>query len=366
MYSSLTRRLIGVAVVFAALAFTVSAFAQYGGLAGKCTGEDGKPLVGYTVKIEPQGVKKSLHVKTDKKGMYTYIGPYLGDYNIALLDPNGTQVFNINNQHVALGESTELNIDLAKEKASAHKQQMANPETAQKVEETTKSQKEFAGLKATFDQAALLSNQQHYSEAAAMFEKAVPLADSKNLPIVLSRLADTYASAAKHDQSRDARTQDEQKAIETYQKVLQLIPNDPGLHNNLGSVYAEMGKIDDAQKEFQKAADLNPAGASTYYYNLGVVMVNQGKMDEAAVALKKATDLGPANANAFYWYGMALLGKAETKPDGTIVAVPGTVEAFQNYLKLQPNGPWAQAAQASLDQIQGKVQTEYKKAKKKS
>ena len=366
MHSSLTRRLTGVAVVFAALAFTVSAFAQYGGLTGKCTGEDGKPLVGYTVKIVPQNAKKSLQVKTDKKGTYTYIGLYLGDYNIALLDPNGRQVFNINNQHVALGDPTELDIDLAKEKDSARKQQMANPESAQKIEESTKEQKQFIGLKGTFDQAALLYNQKHYSEAAAMFEKAVPLADSKNLPIVLSRLADTYGSAAKQVQDKDTRTQDEQKAIETYQKVLQLIPNDPALHNNLGSVYAEMGKIDDAQKEFQKAADLNPAGASTYYYNLGVVMVNQGKMDEAAVALKKATDLGPANANAFYWYGMALLGKAETKPDGSVVAVPGTVEAFQNYLKLQPNGPWAQAAQASLDQIQGKVQTEFKKTKKKS
>ena len=107
--------------------------------------------------------------------------------------------------------------------------------------------------------------------------------------------------------------QDQQKAIDTYQKAMALSPNDPALHNNLGSVYAEMGKVADAQEEFQKAADLNPAGASGYYYNLGVVMVNQGKMDEASTALKKATDLDPNNANAFYWYGMALLGKAEDK-----------------------------------------------------
>ena len=159
--------------------------------------------------------------------------------------------------------------------------------------------------------------------------------------------------------------QDEQKAIDNYQKTLQMTPNDAGLHNNLGSVYAEMGKVADAQAEFQKAADLNPSGASGYYYNLGVVMVNQGKMNDAAVALKKATDLGPNNANAFYWYGMALLGKAEAKPDGTVVAVPGTLEAFENYLKLAPNGQWAQAAQASIDQLKGTVPTEYKKAKKK-
>lgn len=134
-------------------------------------------------------------------------------------------------------------------------------------------------------------------------------------------------------------------------KCLELTPNDAAIRNNLGLVYAEMGKVDEAKAEFQKAADINPAGASGYYCNLGLVMFNQGKMDEAAVALKEATDLDPANASAFYWYGMALLGKAEAKPDGRVVPVPGTVEAFQTYLKLQPNGQWAQAAQASLDQL---------------
>jgi tetratricopeptide (TPR) repeat protein len=230
--------------------------------------------------------------------------------------------------------------------------------------EAAKSQKQLTGLKAMFDQATVLYNQQHFTQAAAMYEQALPLAKEKNVPIVLARLGDTYEKAAVQEQSVDARTQDQQKAIDYYQKAIQATPDDPSLHNNLGSVYAGMGKVADAQAEFQKAAELNPAGASGYYYNLGVVMVNQGKMDEAATSLKKATDLDPNNANAFYWYGMALLGKAEYKSDGTVVAVPGTMEAFKHYLKLQPNGQWAQAAQASLDTIQGKVPTEYKKAKK--
>jgi tetratricopeptide (TPR) repeat protein len=242
---------------------------------------------------------------------------------------------------------------------------MANPETAKKIEEQAKEQKQFTGLKATFDQGTLLFNQQRFAEAAAMYEQALPMAKDKNVPIVLARLADSYNNAAKQEQNRDTRLQDQQKAISNYQMAIQITPNDAALHNNLGSVYAEMGKVADAQKEFQTAADLNPAGASGYYYNLGVVMVNQGKMDEAGVALKKATDLDPNNANAFYWYGMALLGKAETKPDGSVVPVPGTMEAFQTYLKLQPTGQWAQAAQASIDQLKAAVPTEYKAPKKK-
>ena len=365
MHGSLTRRLTGVVVLLAAFAFTVSAFAQNGGLTGKCTGEDGKPLAGYTIQVERQEMKWTSHVKTDKKGGYTYIGLAPGNYKVTLLNPAGGHVFDIT-RHVGIGEPTEVDFDMAKEVSQSRKEQMANPETAKKIEEAEKDQKQFSGLKATFDQATLLYNQQHFAEAAAMYEQALPLAKDKNIPAVLSQLAQSYANAAKQEQGRDARMQDQQKAIDDFQKAIQLTPNDARLYNNLGSVYADMGKVPEAQAEFQKAAEINPAGASGYYYNLGVVMVNQGKMDEAAVALKKATDLDPTNANAFYWYGMALLGKAETKPDGTIVAVPGTVEAFQTYLKLQPNGQWAQAAQASLDTVQSKVPTEYKKAKKKS
>jgi tetratricopeptide (TPR) repeat protein len=363
MYSSWRRRLSQLAVVFVAFAFTISLFAQTGGVTGKCIGEDGKPLAGYTIKLERQEIKWSSHVKTNKKGEFTYIGLAPGMYKFTLLDPSGGQVFEITD-HVGMGDPTEVNFDMGKERAIAKKEQMANPVTAKKIEEQQKEQKQYTGLKATFDQATLLYNAQRFSEAAAMYERALPMAKDKNVPIVLGRLGDAYGKAAAQEQSRDARMQDEQKAVEYYQKALQLNPNDAPVHNNLGSMYAEMGKVAEAQAEFQKAATINPAGASGYYYNLGVVMYNLGKMDDAAVPLKKATELDPNNANAFYWYGMALLGKAETKPDGTVVPVPGTVEAFQTYLKLQPNGTWAQAAQASLATIQGKVPTEYKKAKK--
>jgi tetratricopeptide (TPR) repeat protein len=361
MCSSLRRRLFELAGALAALAFTVSALAQTGGLTGKCTGEDGKPLVGYIIQVDRQEMKWSQHTKTNKKGEYVYIGLAPATYKVTLLSPTGQQIF-YQTQHVGIGDPTEVDFDMAKERANTMK---ANPEAAKKAEEAQKDQKQFTGLKATFDQGMLLYDQQHYAEAAAMFEKALPMAKDKNVPVVLSQMAQSYGKAAGQEQTRDARLQDQQKAVETYQKAIQLSPNDAGLHNNLGSVYAEMGKVDEAKAEFQKAADLNPAGAGGYYYNLGVVMVNQGKMDDAAVALKKATEIDPKNANAFYWYGMALLGKAETKPDGSVVPVPGTIEAFQSYLKLDPNGQWAQAAQASIEQLKGTVPTEYKKAKKK-
>ncbi len=364
MSSSCARKMIGVAVIGAALLACASGFAQTGGLTGKCTGQDGSVLAGYTVQLDRVEIKWTSKVKTNKKGEYTYIGLAPGMYKVTLKDPSGNAIFNITN-HVGLGDPTEVNFDMAKEMNVAKKEAEANPEFQQKKAVEEKEQKQFTGLKALFDQGTVLYNQKRYSEAAGMYEQALPLAKDKNFPVILARLADTYSKAATLETTPDARKADQDKSLSYYQKALEASPSDASLHNNLGSLYADMGKIPEAQAEFQKAIDLNPTGAAAYYYNMGVILVNKGKMDEAGAALKKCTDLDPTNSNAWYWYGMALMGKAEFKPDGTVVAAPGTVEAFQTYLKLAPTGQWAAASQASLDQLTGKVDTEYKSTKKK-
>jgi tetratricopeptide (TPR) repeat protein len=365
MFGSWKRRVMVGIITLAAVLTCAPIFAQTGGVTGKCVGPDGKVLAGYTVRLERQEVKWVSKVKTNKKGEYIYIGLAPGIYKFTLVDPSGKDVFNITN-HVTLGDPIEVNFDIAKETQEAQKEQMANPEFQKKRAEEEKETKQFTGLKQLFDQGQLLYNQKQYTQAAAMFEQALPLAKDKNAIVVMSRLADTYGKAAGADTTPDARKQDQDKALDYYQKALVLVPSDASLHNNLGSLYADMGKVTEAQAEFQKAAELNPTGASGYYYNLGVILVNRGKMDDAAGVLKKSTDLDPNNANAWYWYGMALMGKADFKADGSVVPFPGTIEAFQHYLKLDPNGTWAAAAQASLDTLQGKVQTEYKKGKKTS
>ncbi len=361
MASSWTRRVMGVVIVFAALLTCIPAFAQTGGVSGKCIGEGGVPLAGYTIQIERTDIKWSSKVKTNKKGEYIYIGLITGPYKLTLLSPEG-KVLLPNNTRVTMGDPTVVDFDIGKATEEAKKAQEANPEYQKQMAE----QKQSANLKSVFDQGRQLYAQKQYADAAAVFEKALPLAKDKNIPIVLGQLADTWAKAASTETNPDARKADQAKSLDYYQKVLQIDPNEASLHNNLGNLYADMGKSTDAAAEFKKAADLDPTHASNYYYNLGAIMVNKGQMDEAAEALKKATDLDPTNANAWYWYGMALMGKAQLKPDGTMVPAPGTVEAFQTYLKLAPTGPNAPAAQASLDSITGKANLEYKKEKKKN
>jgi len=236
-------------------------------------------------------------------------------------------------------------------KAQQERQQTieANPELKKQQEEQEKAKQQFTSLKQVFDQGVALEGQKQYAEAAAMFQKAEPLAKDKNLMAVLEHEAESYHGAKNNDQ-----------AVAVYQKLIGLDPTSAEYHNNLGSVYADMGKGPEAQAEFEKAVQLNPAGASKYYFNLGAIMMNTGKMDEAAAAFKKATDADPTYADAWFLQGQALMGKASMGPDGKIVPAPGTAEALQTYLKLAPNGPHAADAQGMLQSIQGSVQTEFK------
>ena len=332
----------------------VPVFAQTGGLTGKATLEDGTPCVKCPILIDRQDIKGHYPTKTDKKGNYVYVGLPIGNYKVTLQDPQGKTLFYISH-HVGLGDPTEVNFDLKKERAQAAKEQAANPEAQKQLQQQEKEKKQMTGLKQFFDQGQALMAQQKYPEAAAAFAQAEPMAKDKNLVIVLAHEADAYGKAKDYD-----------KAIATYQKAIQMSPTEAYLYDGLGNVYIADRKIPEAQQAFQKAAEVNPAGAAREYYNMGVILVNSGKMNEASQALKKCIDLDPNNANAWYWYGMALLGKAEFKPDGSVVAVPGTAEAFQKYLQLDPKGQWATAAQASLEQIQGKVDLEYSKKRKKS
>ncbi len=356
MFLTKMKKWVALTIILAAMSAALPLFGQTGGITGDVKDDKGTPMVGNPVIIERTDIKGTYKAKTDKHGHYIYIGLPLGTYKITLQDANGKEIYHFGGVHIGMGDPTNQDFDMAKERTEQAKQVQSNPELKKQLEqhnEAEKEQKQMVGLKATFDQGNALYADKKYAEAAAMFEQAVPLAKDKNLVAVLGRLADSYDKAKQYD-----------KAVETYQKAIAADPTDAELHNSLGTVYARANKISDAKDEFKKSAELNPAGASRAYFNLGVVMYNSGKMDEATEALKKATEIDATYADAFFYEGLALMGKATMEGDKMVVP-PGTVEALQSYLKLQPNGPNAPTAQQMLQTIQSQVQTEMKVDKKK-
>lgn len=132
-----------------------------------------------------------------------------------------------------------------------------------------------------------------------------------------------------------------EEAFQHYEDAVTAHPSNAGLHNSLGLAYAEHGQYPQARAEFRKAAELDPAGATHAYFNLGAISYFP-LVDEAIEYFRKAIELDPANAEAYQELGTSLMRKANIVKDGRQLPPPETVRALETYLKLRPEGQFAQ------------------------
>jgi tetratricopeptide (TPR) repeat protein len=94
-------------------------------------------------------------------------------------------------------------------------------------------------------------------------------------------------------------------AIEHYQAALAINPDEAQVHSNLGTIWMEMGRYDDALKEHQTAVRLAP-GYSEAYLNMGVDLQHLGRYPDAEAALRNALAIKPGLAAAHYDLGVVL------------------------------------------------------------
>jgi tetratricopeptide (TPR) repeat protein len=94
-------------------------------------------------------------------------------------------------------------------------------------------------------------------------------------------------------------------AVPAWEKALELNPDDPRGHNNLGVALFESGKIDEAIAEYRKSIELNPNSSQTHN-NLGSALAEEGKLDESVPEFQKSVELNPDNAAAHVNLGNAL------------------------------------------------------------
>ena len=176
-------------------------------------------------------------------------------------------------------------------------------------------------------------------KAVTELEAAKSAAPEKdpNLHLIWARLGDAYEAAGRADDAANA-----------YKQAVALKPT-AAYYNNLGGILGRAGKIQDAMDAYQKSAELDPPNAAQAWRNAGITLYNAGKMKEAVEPLKKATEIDPKSAQAWYLLGASLVGAMEYKQVGDkmqVVVQPGTVEAYQKAVELDPNGPYGAAGQA--------------------
>jgi tetratricopeptide (TPR) repeat protein len=371
--------------------FAAAAMAQVTTVKGTVTGTDGKPVQGAVIKIHRTDIKWDATLKTDKRGQYIHTGvPSGGMFDVSVL-VNGEEVTGIKGMKSVMADHPDLDFDLRKNaKESDTKAMMQQAMQSGEISDDLSRQlspEQLAALKKSMDENkgkiqknnALNSSfnegmtalreapkqptpdakAQSYQTAVTALEKA-SLVDEKQ-PAIWSNLGDAYLGLAsvKTGAEADAAIA---KGVEDYDKSIALKP-DPSTINNYGLALSKAKKYDEAEAQLRKAAELDPSTAYQRFYNIGAMRSNMGQSDAAAKAFKAAIDSAPdnpKNVESYYQYSLSLAAQATTDKDGKFVFPAGTLEGFQKYLALAPNGPNAQACKDMITQLGATIQTDFK------
>jgi tetratricopeptide (TPR) repeat protein len=346
-----------------------------GTVKGVCKDADGKPIAQAEVEWASSESGHKYQLKTNNKGEYFSLGIVPGKYNVKLTK-DGKELFHLNGVPVGLDETVQ-DFDLKKEQAVAAQAQGMTPEQAKaRAEAAAKSAAEtktVGTLNEKLNAAKTASDAGDYDTAIATLIEANQIDGTRDL--LWFKLGDAYrlsapklADPAEKQKRYELAVTNFQKAIDlrTASEAEQKEPDNnkklAAYYNNLADAYNRSHKIDDAVAAYNKAIQLDPAGAGGYWFNIGAVLTNAGKVDEAIAAFDKVIAIDPTKADAYYQKGVNLLGKAVLKGD-KMVAPDGTAEAFQKYLEIAPTGPYAQPAKDMLASIGASVETGFGKKK---
>ena len=117
-------------------------------------------------------------------------------------------------------------------------------------------------------------------------------------------------------------------------KSLELHPDQPHAHNNLGNAFRDLNRLDEALASYDRALALRPDYAEAYN-NRGIALQFLNRLDEALTSYDRALALRPDYAEAYNNRGNALIGlkrqaEALASFDQAIALKPGYAEAYYN------------------------------------
>jgi tetratricopeptide (TPR) repeat protein len=354
-------RLAFVLITFCNLLFSFAIAQTVGAqVTGKVIEANGQPGAGMQVTYTNTTTQRVYKVKTDKGGVFGFVGIVPGDYDVTVSSPTGEHLY-AKKMTVTESNPNTVTIDLREGAAGAKF-------TPEQIEAMKKQREQAMAQNALITQALNAINAKHWQDAVSPLEQLIA-ADPSRYEFVQS-LGDAYFNLGQYDKA----VQSYQQGIDKAQSSTAVDPKNPAtdpvkkkaqiasMLTNQGNSYLKLRKNNEAIAAYTKAADLDP-NPGTAYFNLCATQYNTGNSEGALKACDKAIAAQPDRADAYFIKGSVLLGDSKTDKDGKLTAPPGTVEALKKYLELAPDGPHANDVKQMLDAVGAKVETTYSKGK---
>lgn len=324
--------------------------------------QDNAPAPNLQVVFSNPETGKQYKTKTDKKGEYVFLGMLPAAYKVEVINPK-VGVLYTKKSHLVDGTG-KLAIDLSKPEASGGFAG-AGAEVARSAKERAAAMSgenaTVASLNALVTQAQTAMQAQKWAEAEVALKKII----EANPETTRWEFFKVLGDAQGHSQEYGDAVQAYERGVQVAQSIVSgTAPADPRNANpdparaadgigqmltSQGNAYIQLGKADEAIASFQKAAEkaTNPAAG---YYNLCAVEFNYNKLEEAAAACGKSVAADPNKPDAWFFKGTALYKSAKME-NGKVSAAPGTAEALNKYLQLDPNGAHASEAKSMLQKL---------------
>jgi len=194
----------------------------------------------------------------------------------------------------------------------------------------------------------------------------------------VAEMLDAYPKKAVEafKKGQDYRThKKDDQAMKSFESAIKIAPQFYQAHNELGRLYKQAGRVDDAETEFIKAHELSRTNIEPLL-NLTGLYIDENKPERAVNASEEAVKTNSRSAPAFLNLGIALykaamLDKAEAALKKALELAPkmasvrlmlanvylklhqydSVVEQLNTYITENPNGEQLQAATQMRDQL---------------
>jgi len=316
-----TLKTIGL-LVLAGLTAAGLGFAQAGRGVGRLGGvvldADGKPMENVKVTlVYSQNDKLKFDQVTGKKGDWSFIGLGTGNWDLTAVAPG------------YMPQTKGLSVS----------QLGVNPKVTVTLQKIPKASSGVVADEATFallEKGNQLYKDGKFDEALAQYQQF--LEKNPNLYQIQVSIGDCYREKGEFE-----------KAIEIYNKVLELAKSDAALGkemsakalSGIGNSYLKQGKLPEAQDFFKQSIENSPKD-EILAYNVGEIYFSNQGYDDAIRYFSMATQIRPEWPDPYVKLGYVYLNKAENAK---------AIENFEKFLKLEPEGERAALVRNILNAI---------------